>query len=127
LTGCIKKQWKVDGLNLNNNIFLNFIKNHDALEFYLNNFEIPDEEKIFIEIFYKHVLEFKKVEPAKKTKNLTEKMLKTAAHTALKQIKEKRYTETLRKHHLERGLLIGVAFSGKHVSVVQETCVFLDL
>lgn len=42
------KQWEIRGLDLDNNIFLNTIKDHEALNFYVNNFDVPQEEMDFI-------------------------------------------------------------------------------
>ena len=42
------KQWKIKGLE-EPNPFLKYIKTHEALDFYLNNFDVPEEEKKFID------------------------------------------------------------------------------
>lgn len=42
------KQWEINGLG-DDNPFLNHIKTHEAIDFYLNNFDVPDEEKTFID------------------------------------------------------------------------------
>ena len=42
------KQWEINGLGVSNP-FLNFIKTHEALAFYQNNFDISPEEQTFID------------------------------------------------------------------------------
>lgn len=42
------KQWNIEGMG-EVNPFLQYIKTHEALDFYLNNFDVTNEEKIFID------------------------------------------------------------------------------